>query len=386
VTDPLRVVVGVYVARGPMGGLSWHYLHYAAALVELGHHVTVLEDSGDHEWCCYHPATGENDADPRDGLRYADDCYTRLGLGDRWAYYDAHTSTWHGSVAETVAAELSQADVFLNISGATVVRPWWTSIPHRVLIDTDPGFTQVRHLTEPVERALAEAHTDYFTFGERFGQPGCLLPDDGFAWRPTRQPLALQCWPVRPPSGDRVFTTVMRWDSYYTRRHGDLELGMKSRSFEPYVDLPADSPVQLEIALGGPAPEEELRSHGWRIRDPFEVTPDPWAMQDYVAGSTAEFTVAKHGYVSTRSGWFSERSANYLLSGRAVITQDTGFASGLPVGSGLLAFSTRDEALACIEAVLARPAEHGAAAREIAVQHFDGRRLLDDLLCQVMNE
>lgn len=384
-TDPLRVVVGVYVARGPMGGLSWHYLHYAAALADLGHHVTVIEDSGDHEWCCYHPTTGVNDADPGDGLAYAARCYDRLGLGERWSYYDAHTTTWHGPAATAVAAELRLADVFVNVSGATVMRPWLEEIPRRVFIDTDPGFTQVRHLTVPADRTLADAHTDFFTFGECIGRSDCLLQADGFAWKPTRQPLALGWWRARSPVAEQRFTTVMRWDSYYVRRHDGVELGMKSRSFEPYRDLPARTPVPLEIALGGPAPDDELRARGWRIRDPFKVASDPWAMQDYVAGSMAEFTVAKHGYVSTRSGWFSERSANYLASARPVITQDTGFPSLLPTGSGLLAFANPDEALACIDSVRTRPIEHGAAAREIAEEYFDGRRILDGLLAEVMN-
>ena len=381
-TGPLRIAVGVYVARGPMGGLSWHYLHYAAGLAALGHHVTVVEDSGDHAWCCYHPTTGDNDDDPAEGLAYAAACYARLGL-TRWAYYDAHRSAWTGPSADTIDEELRTAEVFLNISGATTMRPWLEQVPRRVLVDTDPGFTQVRHLEVAADRSLAAAHTDFFTFGELFGQPGCSLPDDGFPWRPTRQPLALDAWTLPTPAGTGPFTTVMRWDSYVVRRHGGLELGMKSRSFQPFLDLPAESPVDLEIALGGPAPESDLRSRGWSIRDPQQVAPDPWALQDYLRSSAGEFAVAKHGYVVSRSGWFSERSANYLASGRPVVTQDTGFSSVLPTGEGLLPFSDPDSALAALREVSASPARHGAAARRLAVEFFDARKVLPAMLDQV---
>ena len=38
------------------------------------------------------------------------------------------------------------------------------------------------------------------------------------------------------------------------------------------------------------------------------------AFRRYLRRSIAEFGVAKHGYVASRCGWFSERSANYLAS------------------------------------------------------------------------
>ena len=34
--------------------------------------------------------------------------------------------------------------------------------------------------------------------------------------------------------------------------------------------------------------------------------------------------MAKHAYVTSCSGWFSERSASYLASGRPVVTEDSG--------------------------------------------------------------
>ena len=82
----------------------------------------------------------------------------------------------------------------------------------------------------------------------------------------------------------------------------------------------------------------------------------------------------------SRSGWFSDRSACYLASGRPVVAQDTGFGVALPNGEGLLAFGDVDEAAAAIESVLSRPAEHAAAARGIAEELLDSDRVLGRLL------
>ena len=66
--------------------------------------------------------------------------------------------------------------------------------------------------------------------------------------------------------------------------------------------------------------------------------------RDYITGSLAEFTIAKEQY-APRSGWFSDRSATYLASGRPVVTSETDSATTShrrrPV-----AFNDLDEALA----------------------------------------
>ncbi len=94
----------------------------------------------------------------------------------------------------------------------------------------------------------------------------------------------------------------------------------------------------------------------------------------------AERTIAKHGYASSRSGWFSERSACYLASGRPVLTQETGFSKFIECGRGLLAFSSKEEVLDGIEKINAGYDEHCKAAREIAVGYFDYEKVLSKLL------
>jgi hypothetical protein len=90
--------------------------------------------------------------------------------------------------------------------------------------------------------------------------------------------------------------------------------------------------------------------------------------------------VAKHGYVVTRSGWFSERSAAYMATGRPVITQDTGFSSWLHADGGVLPFTTMGDAIAAIEAVSGNYDSHCRLAREVAVEYFDSRKVLRRLV------
>jgi len=380
-TQRLRIVVLGYVVRGPLGGLAWHHLQYVMGLARLGHNVCFVEDSGDSEWCCYDPSRHVSDADPTYGLRFATDTFRRVGLDDAWAYYDAHTRRWHGPRADRIVPFCREAELLLNLGGVNPLRPWVRDVPVRVLVDTDPVFTQIHHLTDPVRRDLAEQHTAFFSYAENFGLPGCTVPDDGLAWRPTRQPVVLEAWPLTPVPANGKFTTVMQWDSYPPREYGGRQYGMKSASFQPYLDLPQRTAATFELAIGGPtAPMDLLHANGWSLQNPLDVSRDPWTYQRYLQASRAEFSVAKHGYVTSWSGWFSERSAAYLASGRPVLTQDTGFSQWLPTGDGLLAFATPDEARTGVDAITTHDAHHCRAARDLAEAVFAAPRVLGELI------
>ena len=72
-----------------------------------------------------------------------------------------------------------------------------------------------------------------------------------------------------------------------------------------------------------------------------------------------------------------------LLSGKPVVAQDTGFGAFLPTGAGLLSFATEDDALAAVEDVRADYERHVHAARNIAEQHLDSRKVLTRFLERV---
>jgi hypothetical protein len=377
----LRIVVAGYIVRGPLGGLAWHHMQYVLGLARLGHDVYFVEDSEDYA-ACYDPARDALSTDPAYGLNFIADAFLRLGLTERWAFHDAHAARWHGPAAPRVLGICANADLLLNLSGVNPLRDWLAEIPARAFVDTDPAFTQIRHLTDADARALAARHTTFFTFAEKIGQSDCLVPSDGFPWQTTRQPVVLEAWPVTAGRAAGRWTTVMQWDSYRARVYAGRRYGMKSESFADYAELPARAGGDVfELALGSAsAPRELLESKGWRLRNPLEVTRDPWTYQAYIRESKAEWSVAKQGYVTSRSGWFSERSAVYLASGRPVVTQETGFSETLRTGAGLLAFSTIDEALDAVAEINRRYEFHCRAAREVAAEFFDSGRVLSHLV------
>ena len=248
----------------------------------------------------------------------------------------------------------------------------------RVLVDTDPVFTQI-HV-----HGMGQPFSYYdvlVTYGENVHQAGCSMPTDGAHWLPTRQPVVLDLWPVAAGNGAAPFTTVMNWSSIGEHEYEGRVYGEKPREFAPFLPLPQDTGECMELAINAPADvRERLAQGGWRLADALEVTRTPWTYQDYIKASLAEFAVARHGYVSTQCGWFSDRSSAYLAMGRPVILQDTGFSAFLPSHAGLLSYRTRQEALVAIRQVRANYVEHCRAARAVAEEYFDARRVLTDLL------
>jgi hypothetical protein len=100
----------------------------------------------------------------------------------------------------------------------------------------------------------------------------------------------------------------------------------------------------------------------------------------FIQHSWAAWTVCKDQNIRLRSGWFSDREATYLASGKPVIMQNTGFSDNLPTGKGLFAFSTMEDILTAIDEISSDYHAHAAAAREIAVEYFEARRMATRLL------
>jgi hypothetical protein len=386
----LKIIVLGYLVRCPIGGMAWHHLQYVLGLVAMGHEVVFLEDSGDQPWACYNPETGDTATDPAYGLRFAHDTFLKIGFTETWAYHDAIASKWYGPAASQIFQLCERADIVLNLSGANPLRPWLKSIPVRVYVDTDPVFTQLRHLVDAARLDFAREHTNFFSFGENFGRQGSSIPDDGLPWRPTRQPVFLESWPVIPGPPQGSFTTVMQWDKTLQnvpRNYDGKSYGRKADSFGPYTKIPSLTKSKLELALGGTsAPRRELREEGWHLIDPLEITQSPWTYQKYIQDSKGEFSVAKEGYVVTKSGWFSERSAVYLATGRPVIVQDTGISPLFDCGEGLVVFDSMEGAVAALRDVENRYELHCRKARLLAERYFCSRRVLSRLLEEIFSD
>lgn len=119
---------------------------------------------------------------------------------------------------------------------------------------------------------------------------------------------------------------------------------------------------------------------GWLLANIESINSDPWAYLAFIRGSRGEFGLAKEGYVVTRSGWFSERSAVYLASGRPVLAHDTAFTNWLPTGEGVVSFSSLEDVVEAVLDIEARYETHCRAARDIAAEYFGSRQVLSRLI------
>ena len=259
--------------------------------------------------------------------------------------------------------------------------PLIDKIRPRILVEQDPGYTHLwAQGGDPAD--IYGEHDFYFTVGTNIGTPRCNLPTLGISWKPIGYPMIMDWWLADKPITRDRFTTIADWRGYGYLEFAGQTLGPKAEEFRKFIELPrfAGELVEISILIDKDDPDVKLlRKHGW-ILESTEVVASPELFRNYLAGSKGEFSCAKGGYVGTRSGWFSDRSASYLAAGRPVILQDTGFADTLPTGKGLFAVSTTDEAAAAIKAIRKDYGRHSQAARRLAWEFFDATKVAGYLL------
>jgi hypothetical protein len=361
------VVLAAALAQRPRaGGHAWFVLQYLLGFRELGWEVTLVDR--------LEPGMS------RAGVGQLAATMERFGLEHDWSLLLPDGGTV-GLRREEVGRRLGSSDLLLDVMGYLDDEELLARAPLRAFLDVDPGFGQMW-------RALGLAdpfagHDRFVSVGLELGQPGCRVPCCGLDWITTPPPVALAHWPAVP--GGTGFTSVATWRGPY----GPVEYegrtyGLRVHEFRRFLPLPERVPCGFELALaidpGDAGDRERLRSSGWRLSDPAEVAADPDSYRRFIQGSAAELTVAKGMYVEAGSGWFSDRSACYLASGKPVVAQETGFSAHLPAGLGLLAFADLEQAVAAVEAVRREPRLHAEAAREIAEEHLDARRVLGCLV------
>jgi hypothetical protein len=383
--EPLRVVFGGSFARVPrQGGLAWVVLQWVLGLRRLGHQVLLLEPLRRDDLL---PAgtTLRASANAAEFLEIV----RAFGLEDTSALVSTETGESWPLDRPAVERTLRGADLLLDIAGglrATALATALECVPVRVYLDVDPCFTQLWHAAEGIDMRL-DGHTHFATVGLRLGEPGCTVPTCGLDWIPTAPPVLLAEWPFAAPPERHELTTVAHWRGYGSIVEAGVHYGQKAHSLRRFFDLPRRAGERFELALaidpGEPDDLAALAANGWRLLDPLRVAGTPRAYRRFVQGSRGELGVAKSGYVASRSGWFSDRSACYLASGRPVIAQDTGFGERLPVGRGLFAFATADDVAAAIEELERDYSAQRRAAREIAEQYLDAERVIPRLLQRV---
>ena len=379
----MRIIITGLVGQYPFGGVIWDYLQYLLGFRSLGHQVLYLEDSG--AWP-YDPVAGTITDDCSFALQSLHRIFTDFDLAESWVYRNGADGKFHGA-GEKVAREwLRHGDLLVNVSSAGWLRDYDLRVGHRMFIDGDPMFCQIGLLdgSNPLYAGRLRDHDSHFTFGLSVGQPDCPVPVDGITWRPTVQPVAIDQWPVTPVSADAPWTTVMNWASYKPKVWEGRTYGQKNLEFNKFRDLPSKTSIPLRLAMGlgvdGQRPAQELRQLGWDLVEPQEVVPDHRAYRSFLTNSRGEWSVAKHGYVEGKTGWFSCRTACYLAAGKPAVVQETGWSRHLPSDRGVLPFTTVEEAAEGLAKVTHNYSEHSKAAKEIALEFFDAKKVCQELL------
>src|SRR5215218_5167494 len=284
----VAIVAGALANKPSNGGEAWVRLSWALGLRRLGFDVHFVEQL---------PSADDG------SRRWFEDVTQEFGLGERATLLCGDDPD---EPQRTPLAEIASEAELLG------------GPRERLYVDLDPGLTQSWHADPAVDFELS-GHDHYATVGLRVGQPGCRIPTSGIDWIPMLPPVLLDFFPELPaPPAPMRFTTVATWRSPSGSVTIDGEtMSLKHHQFRRLIELPRRLPdavfeIALSIHPGDAADLDALRQHGWRIVEPETVAASPFAFREYVAGSTAEFSVAQGAYVDSRSGWFSDRTAAYL--------------------------------------------------------------------------
>jgi hypothetical protein len=375
---PQAVLIG-FIGKFPVAGMALYNLHYIVGLQELGYEVHYVERQNRPQEC-YDPSIDQFTDNPGYALGYLEQVLSRVGIPpDRYSFIDRENHCY-GVDWDGLRTALDHAEFVLTLSDKT----WFDELarcPQRAFVDGDPLFTQVAMLEgEPVVSTALEHYDLLFTYGVRMGKADCTIPAADRKWIPTRPVVATSLWEPAPAVGPLPLTTVMNWAAWQDVTHKGVAYGHKNREFERFIDLPRQTMHRFVLAAGGPAPKERLHAHDWQLVNPLDKTGTIESYQAFIADSLADFGIAKHAYVASRSGWFSDRSTCYLAAGRPVLHQETGFSDWLPPGEGIFPFSTVDDVLVALEDLDANYERHAEAARRIAEEHFEASTVIGRML------
>jgi len=366
----------------PLAGVTYQFLHYLIGLRRLGYDPYYIEDSG--RWV-YDPQIDALSPSAAGNINMVAPVLEAHGFNGKWAFRGSYPGgECYGMTEEQILRLYSEADAFLNVTGAQEIREEHMVCPRRIYVESDPFAAQVgvAQGNAGTIAALA-AHDTHFSFGENLGAEDCLVPIERFRWLPTRQPVALDLWDHPPGSKRGSYTTITTWhnknkDLGY---QGDTYYWTKDREFLKFVDLPLRRSTSFELAVWVDEDVKQLlQRNGWSLVHSIELSRNVDSYRDYILHSRGEFTVARDQYVRPNTGWFSDRSACYLAAGRPVITQETGFSKFLPSGKGLFGFKTMDDVLAAIDAIESDYEGHCRAAREIGAEYFAAEKVVSSLM------
>lgn len=376
------IVLTSYMVRHPVGGVLSSNLQLILGFTRLGHDVYVFETAG-YPKSCFDPVRNESGDDCSRGIARVEQTLRDAGLERRLCFVSAD-GTYHGMTEHEVRQVFSRCDLYVDRGDHRVWIEESSEVPVRILIDPDPGYRQIKLARSAARGEPPPVYDAYYTYGHNVASGSSTAPTAGISWRHMFHPVDCDWVEYHPHPREGPFSTVMNWASHKAVEYEGNTLGMKDIDFYRFLDLPRRTSARLEVAIAGrDAPVARIRSNGWIVRSALEVTDSLDSYLQYIRRSFGEFSVVKEIYRALAVGWFSDRSAMYLAMGRPVIIEDNGLSGVLPLGEGLFSVETLDEAAEAIDAVRSAPERHSKAAREIAWEYLDSKKVLGRLLAQL---
>jgi hypothetical protein len=274
----------------------------------------------------------------------------------------------YGAVTTSLKQVIRSADVLWNLY-CSIRPPLLNEFKRKALLDGDPGQLQISALDWDLN--ISE-HDVLFSVGLKINDRDCQIPTLGKNWQPVFPVVYIPFWRVTAARTEAPITSVTQWnwgDDFAL--NGRTLSNSKRDAYLRFVNLPRRCSQNFMLAANihpddKTGDRELLLKSGWRLVHPHQCIRTVAQYQHFISNSLAELSCAKSVYTALRTGWFSERSAAYLATGRPVIAEDTGFAEHLPTGRGLLCFTNLDEAAASVDDLLVNYMRHQVAARQIA--------------------
>ncbi len=382
-----KIVMLGMMTKIPVAGAIWGQMHYLEGLRRLGYDPYYVEA---HARTPSMLMTSADDDPTALAVDFIGRIMERFGMADRWAFHALHDDDQVHGMTDTALKQLyKDAALLINYHGGTVPLPEHTATNRLVYLETDPVDTEIEVYEGRQETIdFLSAHCAFYTWGLNYNQPDCRVPmPSPFHFKPQPPAVVLDLWDPPANASCRRFTTIGNWRQAWREVvfQGETYTWSKHHEFLKCLDLPSRVSQEFELSLASYGPDDRamLEQHGWIVSDAAAISSDLDAYRSFVGASRGEFTVAKDQNIRLRSGWFSERSAQYLAAGRPVITQETGFSNVLPTGTGLFGFSTVNEIVDAVNRVNADYPAHAARAREIAAEFFDYRKVLGPMLAEL---
>ena len=381
---PRIIIAGALAQKPRQAGHSWVFLQYVLGLRRLGWDPIVVDRILDAQIVDAH---GEQTTLERSvNLEYLESVLAELGLEESYSLLAEDGSVALGRSRDRLLQDVREAEALINFNGFLEDDEILGAARLRVFFDIDPGIWHVWQ-----EMGIYDAftgHDRYVTLAMNIGRPDCDIPTCGIDWITAWHPVVLDQWPRATVAHNDRFTSIGAWRGPFgVVEHNGKVFGPRVHEFRKFMELPMRTSERFELALDihpAETPDlERLHANRWDLVDPVAIGRTLSGYRRYIRESKAEFLVCQGRVANTNSGWISDRSICYLASGRPVVMQDTGLATVLPTGHGLLTYSTLDEAVAAVETVASDYERHAAAARALAEEHFDSDIVLRSLLAKL---